>query len=571
MVRAAVLREIGTPLRVEDIDLPWTGPGQVRVRLRAAGVCHSDLSFARGTLRQPVPAVLGHEGAGVVVDVGEGVGSVSRGDHVLLIWSPPCRECWHCRAASSGCASGLASAARPYAKTFDGRELYPEMGVAAFAEETWSPSGPWSSCPTTCRWTPGAAGCAVITGVGAVLHSAKVQPGETVAVFGLGGVGLSAVQGARIAGASQIITVDPVSTKEARRGCSGRPRCDDRGGRGDPDARAHRRPRRRPRDRVRRAQRRDPDRVVEHPPRRQDDRRRHGVPRGHGRLQRARAGHFGRSLEGCLYGSADPAVDIPVLIDHVNAGRIDLEPLVSTGSASTTSRTPSTAWAWGTAPAASSPSAERAGARCSSPRSCSCSGSTRCAARWSTAARPELMAGLAGAIEAELALGGAVALVDKRVTAAGGPRPEDPLLAAAYDQLVGPRGRRAASQLRLLDQSLDVWAHLVDGLAYRDVLTRRVDRILGFSITRHPVLDRALQDDVVSRVRQAVAGDDPFDPRTAVLVALSGPCRLLKVVAPDRAGRRHAKSRIKLAQAQVPIAPAVISNIRALHASSGAG
>lgn len=184
--------------------------------------------------------------------------------------------------------------------------------------------------------------------------------------------------------------------------------------------------------------------------------------------------------------------------------------------------------------------------------------------------RAELVAGLAGAVEAELALAGAVALVDKRVGVVGA-RPEHPLLAAAYDQLGSPRGRRAASQLRLLEKSVGLWAGVVDGLTYQDVLSRRVDRILGFSVTRHPVLDRALQADVVSRVRLAVDGDDPFDPRTAVLVALAGPCRLRNVVAPDRSSRRHAKSRFRLAQAEVPIAPAVISNIRALHSGDGAG
>ena len=96
MVQAAVLRAAGEPMRLEDIDIAGPGPGQVRVRLAATGVCHSDLSLAFGRLRQSLPTVLGHEGAGTVVDVGEGVIGVAPGDRVVLCWAPPCRECWFC-------------------------------------------------------------------------------------------------------------------------------------------------------------------------------------------------------------------------------------------------------------------------------------------------------------------------------------------------------------------------------------------------------------------------------------------------------------------------------------------
>lgn len=332
MVRAAVLREIGTPLRVEDIELPPTGPGQVRVRLSAAGVCHSDLSLATGGLRQPVPAVLGHEGAGVVVEVGDGVTTVAEGDHVLLIWSPPCRECWFClRGEPWLCERAGDAAARPYAKTFDGRELFAGLGVAAFAEETLVGERAVVLLPEDLALdTAALLGCAVITGVGAVMHSAQVAPGDSVAIFGLGGIGLSAVQGARIAGAAQIIAVDPSAGKEPVARMLGATEVLGTG-----------------RDVVARMREltdgRGVDHAIECVGRSDAIRSAWSSTRRGGRTVIVGMGsredqvsfsalelaYFGRSLQGCLYGSADPAVDIPMLIDHVHAGRLDLQALVS--------------------------------------------------------------------------------------------------------------------------------------------------------------------------------------------------------------------------------------------------
>src|SRR5215470_15863628 len=117
MPRAAVLTEVGAPMRVADIDLDGPGPGQVRVRLAAAGVCHSDLSLSNGTLRQPVPAVLGHEGAGTVVAVGDGVEGVRPGDRAVLNWSPACGECQFCvRGEGYLCIHGADAAGKPYAR-----------------------------------------------------------------------------------------------------------------------------------------------------------------------------------------------------------------------------------------------------------------------------------------------------------------------------------------------------------------------------------------------------------------------------------------------------------------------
>ncbi|MET9870189.1 alcohol dehydrogenase catalytic domain-containing protein, partial [Streptomyces sp. NPDC006386] len=215
-VRAAVLPAVGSPLEITGIDLPDPGPGQVRVRLAAAGVCHSDLSLSDGTMRVPVPAVLGHEGAGTVVAVGEGVTHVAPGDGVVLNWAPSCGACHACSLGEVWlCANALSGAADVYARTAEGTDLHPGLNVAAFAEETVVSAGCVLPVPDGVPLTDAALlGCAVLTGYGAVHHSARVRHGETVAVFGVGGVGLAALQAARIAGASQIIAVDVSPAKE---------------------------------------------------------------------------------------------------------------------------------------------------------------------------------------------------------------------------------------------------------------------------------------------------------------------------------------------------------------------
>lgn len=136
MVRAAVLPAVGAPLEIAEIDLPAPGPGQVRVRLAAAGVCHSDLSLSDGTMRVPVPAVLGHEGAGTVVSVGEGVTGVAPGAGVVLNWAPSCGSCPACLLGEVWlCANALNGAGDVYARrASDGSDLHPGLNVAAFAE-----------------------------------------------------------------------------------------------------------------------------------------------------------------------------------------------------------------------------------------------------------------------------------------------------------------------------------------------------------------------------------------------------------------------------------------------------
>ena len=216
VIRAAVLTSVGSPLTIEEIELPEPAAGEVHVRLAAAGVCHSDLSLANGTLEQPVPAVLGHEGAGTVIAIGPGVTTVGSGDHVLLNWSPSCGSCWFCLHGEPYLCDQTAKAwQRRYARLADGTPLYAGLGTATFGEETVVPSSAVLGLPPAVN-LEGAAllGCAMLTGIGAVINSADVQPGESVVVFGTGGVGLSVLQGARLVGAEVMIGVDIAPDKE---------------------------------------------------------------------------------------------------------------------------------------------------------------------------------------------------------------------------------------------------------------------------------------------------------------------------------------------------------------------
>ena len=214
-MRAAVFRGVDQPLTVEEVDLEWPRDGMVRVRLAASGVCHSDLSFQNGTLPQVAPAVLGHEGAGVVTEVGPGVTRVAVGDHVVLSWIVPCRSCFHClRDEAELCEHGMDHGFGPPYGSVGGDPVHCALGTATFAEETVVPERAAIRIdPAFPLDLAALVGCAVTTGVGAVVNTARVTPGETVAVIGCGGVGLAAIQGARLAGASAIIAVDRLAGK----------------------------------------------------------------------------------------------------------------------------------------------------------------------------------------------------------------------------------------------------------------------------------------------------------------------------------------------------------------------
>ncbi|MFY1623704.1 alcohol dehydrogenase catalytic domain-containing protein [Micromonospora sp. WMMD735] len=208
-MRALLARGVDQPLTVEEVELPDPGPGEVRVRVRAAGVCHSDLSMVNGTVASPYPLVLGHEAAGEVIEVGPGVDRVRPGTHVVLNWAPPCRRCWYCGRGEPWFCERTGSPATARGRTSDGSPLHVALGLGALAEEVVVPQEAVIDVPAQLPFATAALlGCAVLTGVGAVRRTARVAPGDSVAVIGLGGVGLSVVSAARAAGADPVLAVD---------------------------------------------------------------------------------------------------------------------------------------------------------------------------------------------------------------------------------------------------------------------------------------------------------------------------------------------------------------------------
>jgi len=214
--RAAVLREIGVPLQIEDITLKPVAPDQVRVRIAASGVCHSDLSLAIGGLPFVTPSVLGHEGAGVVEQAGAGVSHVQPGDHVVIAWTAACHRCWYCHHGEPHlCSRAIADVySMPYATDSLGRDLFPTMGVSSFATATNCLGRAVVKIDKSVPLDIAALiGCGVATGVGAAMNTAPVAAGSSVAVIGAGGVGLSAMLGAVVRGAGRVIVADPVAER----------------------------------------------------------------------------------------------------------------------------------------------------------------------------------------------------------------------------------------------------------------------------------------------------------------------------------------------------------------------
>lgn len=210
-MRGAVLRDVTRPVTIEDgLEVGEPGPGEVRVRLVASGVCHSDLSAVNGTVPAVLPMVLGHEGAGVIAAVGEGVTGVKAGDHVVLAVSPPCGHCHACAAGEARlCSTHTMAAFTTHRFSCGDEALFAMAGIGAFAEEIVVPEHSVVAVPDDLPLDAASLlGCAVLTGVGAVLNAARVTPGSSVVVFGCGGVGTSVLQGARVAGAAEIVAVD---------------------------------------------------------------------------------------------------------------------------------------------------------------------------------------------------------------------------------------------------------------------------------------------------------------------------------------------------------------------------
>ncbi|MGH9287698.1 MAG: Zn-dependent alcohol dehydrogenase [Acidimicrobiales bacterium] len=223
-MRAAVLRNIGDDkLEIrDDLALTPVGPGEVKVKIHATGVCHSDVSGMNGTIPQPSPFVPGHEGAGVVAEVGEGVTSVQSGDHVIIAWNPPCGTCTFCveRQQPNLCLNLLMTAGLTTHFLQDGAPIFGFAGTGTWAEEMIVPQqGVVKIDGDVPHEIASLVGCGVMTGVGAAINTAEVAPGSSVVVFGCGGVGIAAIQGARVAGASEIVAVDVVDSKleEAQR------------------------------------------------------------------------------------------------------------------------------------------------------------------------------------------------------------------------------------------------------------------------------------------------------------------------------------------------------------------
>jgi S-(hydroxymethyl)glutathione dehydrogenase/alcohol dehydrogenase len=216
-MRAAVLEDFGQPLVVQDVELAGPRPGEALVRLVACGVCHTDLYTASGADPSGyAPAVLGHEGAGVVEAVGEGVSSVAPGDHVVTLFSPQCGECEHCRSPRTNLCLAIREQQNqgylPDGTTRlsrDGEPIRHFMGTSTFAEATVMPEialakvSPDAPLDRACLFA-----CGLSTGLGAAMFTAKVEPGSTCVVFGAGMVGLGAVAGCRLQGADRIIAVD---------------------------------------------------------------------------------------------------------------------------------------------------------------------------------------------------------------------------------------------------------------------------------------------------------------------------------------------------------------------------
>jgi S-(hydroxymethyl)glutathione dehydrogenase / alcohol dehydrogenase len=335
-IRAAVLYEFHQPLVVEQLELDSPKAGEVLVRMAASGVCHSDLHVAHGTHPTALPGVLGHEGAGVIEEVGPGVDGLHPGDHVLLTWLPYCGRCRQCvrgwpnRCENTGWYDATLEdgTCRFHAR---GQPVH-HYNTSSFAERSVVPARTAIKVDPSLPLTELALlGCAVMTGVGAVLNTAMVRPGDSVAVVGCGGVGLNVVQGARIAGAGPIIAIDVVAGKLALAGELGATELVN-AGEGDPIAAVH-----------------------EHIP--------GGVDHAFEALGRpetietalALTGRGGqtvligmappearvrldaltttleeRCVRGSWYGSCMPLRDIPLLVELYRDGRLRLEPLITT-------------------------------------------------------------------------------------------------------------------------------------------------------------------------------------------------------------------------------------------------
>jgi S-(hydroxymethyl)glutathione dehydrogenase/alcohol dehydrogenase len=326
MTRALVVTGTDS-LEVAEVELRSPTPVDVRVRVAGVGVCHSDLSMVNGTLSPSYPQVLGHEAAGVVSEVGAEVTGVSVGDHVVLNWAVPCRTCWFCTHDEPWLCSAIEGlTGTPGGSLADGTPFEACLGLGAMAEEVVCPATAVVPLPHDVPLEEAALlGCAILTGVGAAQNAARVQPGESVLVVGLGGVGLSAVAGGRLAGASRIIAVDTSASKEPLARAAGatdflvadptlarqvRALTEGRGADKALECVGSATTIRTAWTAVRRG---GTCVVVGLGPRDQQV-----------TFNPLELFHFSRTLTSSVYGNSDPERDIPVLVEHLRAGRLDL-------------------------------------------------------------------------------------------------------------------------------------------------------------------------------------------------------------------------------------------------------
>jgi S-(hydroxymethyl)glutathione dehydrogenase/alcohol dehydrogenase len=327
-----VVRAPAAAPEVAELRLPEIGPGQVRVRVRAAGVCHSDLSMVNGTIKPAYPLVLGHEAAGEVIEAGEHVTRVAAGDHVVLNWQPACRECWFCTHDQPWlCSTSSGVAALENGITLDGDPVHVALGLGAFADQVVAPENAMVRVPAELDFDRAALlGCGVLTGTGAVRNTARVQAGESVVVIGLGGVGLSVVAAARAAGASEVIAVD---VTEAKKGLAEAAGATDFVVSSDNLSREIRS----------RTERRGADHAFECVGRAATIRAAWRATRRGGSVTVVGMGanddlvslsaldifSSARTLRSSVYGSSDPDVEIPALAADVLAGRLSLNHLIT--------------------------------------------------------------------------------------------------------------------------------------------------------------------------------------------------------------------------------------------------
>ncbi|WP_086821889.1 S-(hydroxymethyl)mycothiol dehydrogenase [Streptomyces sp. NRRL B-24572] len=218
-VRAVVARGKGAPVSLETIIVPDPGPGEALVKIEACGVCHTDLHYREGGINDDFPFLLGHEAAGVVESVGEGVTDVAPGDFVVLNWRAVCGQCRACLRGRPWYCFATHNAKQKMTLASTGQELSPALGIGAFAEKTLVAAG---QCTKVDRAASAAAvgllGCGVMAGIGAAINTGNVGRGDSVAVIGCGGVGAAAVAGAKLAGAAKVIAVDIDDRKLATAG-----------------------------------------------------------------------------------------------------------------------------------------------------------------------------------------------------------------------------------------------------------------------------------------------------------------------------------------------------------------